>query len=126
MTENVGQALEGLEHAVERFVTQSGTALELPHFGIVVGVVGEAEEVGVPRIATIRDALLSKPFEFATKPFLLEDFDIIVGAYITTERATALAAITSPRFVPFPTYQPRTDRSSKLAYFQRATGQSHS
>ena len=88
VAENVGQALEGLEHSVERLMTQSGPALELPHFRIVMGIVGEAEEAGVSRISAVSNALLSELFELAPKPFLFEDFDVVVGSCGSKENAT--------------------------------------
>ena len=86
VAENVGQALEGLEHSVERLMTQSGPALELAHFRLVVGVVGEAEEAWISGVATISDSLLAKLFELAAQPFLLEDFDVIVGVQKRQQR----------------------------------------
>ena len=46
-----------------------------------MGVVGDAEEARASVVATISNTLLSEFFELACKPFLLEDFDLIVGSY---------------------------------------------
>ena len=59
VAENVGQALEGLEHSVESFVAQTCSALELLHLLVIMGIIGEAKEVRKPGVAPISNALFA-------------------------------------------------------------------